>query len=63
MTMNNNCKKWYGTEHEFDKWKITEEVNLVKTTNQAIVGKSILQRRICKKCGYTEIDCQKEYFI
>ena len=49
------CKKWYGYKHDFEKWK---EINRGTTEvfKDRITGFWILQQRICKRCGYIELD-------
>ena len=46
-------------EHDFDLWKIIKEGKIIK--NKKVLGTYILQRRICKTCGYVQDNCQDEY--
>jgi len=52
------CEKWYGIKHNFDKWTIESEGDLLNTGNTPPnrVGFWMKQKRKCVQRGYTEME-------
>ena len=38
-------------QHKFNKWKIIENGNILSAWSNNVIGKYVIQRRECKKCG------------
>ena len=53
-------KKSCWWKHDYNKWKEVNSGNILN--NGDVVGIVIQQERICKRCGYKEIELQKERF-
>jgi len=55
---NEKCERWWGDNHYFSKWEIEEQGNLMNYRYNPPIrqGFWIKQKRICKKCGFVEID-------
>ena len=53
-------KKSCWWRHDYNKWKETGGGDIL--IDGRIVGIAIIQERICKRCGYKEIELQKERF-
>lgn len=56
--------------HTYGKWEITEEGEIMRRDlsfnvevegSKRVVGKYLYQKRICKICGYTDLNVQKIY--
>lgn len=55
-----DCKSFWGTNHEWGKWKIKEEGPITRNDTKAKIGHWLLQERICKNCNFKQIRSQKE---
>jgi hypothetical protein len=61
-------KKDKSKEHDWDKWRIVQRMNIFTIDKDVIVdgkprqrttGQSIIQEKQCKKCGFTETKVDK----
>lgn len=55
-----DCNTFWGTSHNWSKWKIKEERPITRVDNKAKIGYWLLQERICKNCNFKQIRSQKE---
>lgn len=45
-------------EHTYGKWQVVEESNLTRRGTDSVIGKCVIQRRECKKCGFRQHEQQ-----
>ena len=47
--------------HKWSKWKVKENRNVVRTEDNAAIGKYLLQERRCKGCGLVQINLEEKW--
>lgn len=48
-------------KHQWSKWKVVQENDLISVQSKGTVGRIIIQERICEKCNKKELDSQSIY--
>jgi hypothetical protein len=51
--------RWLPHRHDWEKWQTISTENITRGNTNAVVGKVLLQQRVCKECGYVKINLQK----
>ena len=51
-----NCNWWKG--HNFGKWEVVCEQEVLRCRDNALVGRSLTQKRVCEDCGFTQLNKQ-----
>jgi hypothetical protein len=61
--MKNKCENWWGVKHNFGKWEMKDEGNLMSNMHNPPlrIGFWTKQERICIDCGYTETKYKEIY--
>jgi len=60
------CEKkhwWSSVQHNFGRWEIFEKGSITEGFGEMkrTTGKYIYQKRICKRCGFIELNYQEVF--
>jgi hypothetical protein len=45
--------------HAWSKWEVSHTTDIVRSSDDAIIGYAFIQKRVCAKCGYAQYKKQE----